>query len=47
MKGMSHTDIKQLEKREFDSTIEIIGQDNLFINMLNRLDIETEVAEPQ
>ena len=44
---MSHADIKQLEKREFESTIEIIGEDNLLINMLNRLDIETEVDEPQ
>ena len=32
VKGMSHDDIKQLEKREFDSTIEVIGQDNLIIN---------------
>ena len=47
MKGMSHADIKQLEKREFDSTIEIIGQDNLIKNMLNRLDIEADIAEPQ
>ena len=43
VKGMSHDDIKQLEKREFDSTIKVIGQDNLIINMLNRLDIEAGV----
>ena len=43
VKGMKHADIKQLEKREFNSTIDIIEQENLITNMLNRLNIEADI----
>ena len=45
VKGMKHADIKQLEKREFNSTIDIIGQENLITNMLNRLNIEADIID--
>ena len=44
---MSHHDIKQLEEREFNTTVEVIGQENLIVNMMSRLDVEEDAVPSQ